>query len=71
MLKMNGKVFFLDRPLKDLEPDKNRPTANSYESIKKLYDERLYIYRENADAIIRISGPPSHTANLILEKYYI
>ena len=48
-LSKNGRIYFLDRPLKDLVPTADRPTASSVEAIKKRYEERYEIYCSSAD----------------------
>ena len=70
-LKLNGKIFFLDRPLNELKPDSNRPTASTYDQIKKLYEERRPLYLHSADAIVKIFGTPRNTVNMVLQKFYI
>ena len=68
-LKMNGKLFFLDRPLDALLPTKDRPLANSKEKIIALYKTRRPIYLAAADEIIKVEGTPRHTAEFILKEY--
>lgn len=53
-LKMNGKVYFLDRPKEDLVPTEDRPLAKTREMIYKRYDERYAKYVGAADRIINI-----------------
>ena len=48
-LKKNGKLYFIDRPLAELLPTADRPTANSAEKIKALYETRLLLYQAAAD----------------------
>lgn len=48
-LKKNGKLYFINRPLSQLLPTDDRPTANSAQKIKALYDLRLPIYKACAD----------------------
>lgn len=55
-LKRNGRIFFLDRPLKNLLPTSDRPLANSAEKITALYEQRYPIYTACADVIIDSSG---------------
>ncbi len=51
-LKQNGKVIFLDRPLSDLIPTADRPTASSAEAIQKRYQERYAKYLSAADMVL-------------------
>lgn len=55
-LKMNGVLYFLDRPLEQIVPTSDRPTASSIESLKKRYNERYGIYSASADKRIVVTG---------------
>lgn len=55
-LKMNGILYFLDRPLEQIVPTSDRPTASSAEALKKRYDERYGIYCGCADKNITVTG---------------
>lgn len=66
-MKQNGTVIFLDRALEDLLPTADRPLANNAEKIRRLYDERLPLYRAAADVTISVHGTPEKTADDILD----
>ena len=51
-LSKNGKIYFINRPLENLVPTSDRPTASSFEAIKKRVEERYEIYCGSADKII-------------------
>ncbi len=51
-LSKNGTIYFIDRPLSDLVPTSDRPTASTFEAIKKRYEERYHIYKKSAHRII-------------------
>lgn len=51
-LSKNGKIYFIDRPPENLIPTSDRPTASTYEAIKKRYEERYPLYKKSADKII-------------------
>lgn len=51
-LKKNGRIYFIDRPLKALIPTEDRPLAKSAEAITERYNERYGIYTSAADAVI-------------------
>lgn len=51
-LKRNGKLYFLDRPIENIIPTKNRPLSDDIEKLTRLYKERLPIYRACADYIV-------------------
>lgn len=68
-LKMNGTVYFLDRPVEALLPTEDRPLASSADAIRKRYEERYGIYNKTADEIIKITGTPADTAEVIERKH--
>ena len=55
-LKMNGVLCFLDRPLEQIVPTSDRPTASSIDALKKRYNERYGIYSSCADKRIVVTG---------------
>lgn len=55
-LKMNGILYFLNRPLEQIVPTADRPTASSIEALKKRYSERYGIYCASADKNITVTG---------------
>lgn len=55
-LKMNGTVYYMDRPIEQLIPTADRPLASSVEAIKKRYNERIDIYLSTADKSITVTG---------------
>ena len=65
-LKMNGKIFFLDRDPSELRPSDDRPLSDTDEKLKALYRQRLPIYTGTADATVPVSGSPEDTAKAIL-----
>ncbi|MCQ2472380.1 MAG: shikimate dehydrogenase [Clostridia bacterium] len=69
-LKMNGTIYFLDRPLEELLPTDDRPLASSKEAIKKRYEERYETYTTTADKIIKIIATPQDTASEIERKHF-
>ena len=64
-LKMNGKVYFLDRSLEDLVPTEDRPLAKTREMIYKRYDERYAKYVGAADSVIKVDCPADEVARRI------
>ncbi len=61
-LKMNGKLYFLDRAPSLLVPTVDRPLASSEAAILQRYKERYGIYRDTADEIIPDNDPPEAVA---------
>ena len=55
-LKMNGRLYFLDRPPALLLPTDDRPLASSKEAILQRYAERYQKYLQAADAVIPVEN---------------
>ncbi len=51
-LKKNSLIFFIDRPLEDLESRQSNPLTSNYDLLKKTYIERIDLYKKYADYII-------------------
>ena len=64
-LKQNSKIFFLDRDVEYLVPTADRPTANSFEKIMKLYETRIGIYLSTADERIKVENEALQAAEEI------
>ncbi|MBR0134825.1 MAG: shikimate dehydrogenase, partial [Clostridia bacterium] len=64
-LKMNGKIIFMDSPLKRLVPTSSRPLSDTEGKLKALYNERYPIYMITADAVIPAQGAPGEAADAI------
>ena len=67
-LKINGKIFFIDRPLSDLLPTEDRPLARDADAIRKRYEERYGIYCSAADVIVAVNEGPDETAQKIIKE---
>ncbi len=65
-LRKNGRIYFIDRPLENLIPTADRPTASTRSAIEKRYSERYEIYRAAADVIIDASTSAESVADAIL-----
>ena len=68
-LKYNGRIYFIDRPLKDLVPTESRPLSNSIEALKRRYAERYPLYLKVCDERIEADRNADEVAEKILEKY--
>lgn len=51
-LKMNGKIYFLDRNIDDIKITKSRPLTTSYEELVNINKERRSLYLKYADVIL-------------------
>ena len=49
LLKENGTVVFIDRPIERLVTSSDRPLSSDREMLKKRYDERYGLYCSSAD----------------------
>ncbi len=67
LLKENGIIIFIDRPLELLITSSDRPLSSDSESLKKRYNERYDIYCNSADFIIKGDGSVEENKNRILE----
>ena len=70
MLRQNGVIFFINRPLEKLLAAKDRPLSNDRERLAQLYKERYDIYRESADVIIDADDTPAGIAKKIIGAFY-
>lgn len=61
-LKLNGRVYFLDRPVGDLLPTGDRPLARTAEAIKARYAERYGTYVSTADETVKVNGSAQSVA---------
>ena len=68
-LSKNGKIYFINRPLKDLVPTADRPTASNYEAIKNRFEERFDIYCNSADKIIDADCKVEKVSRKIMEDF--
>lgn len=70
-LKMNGKIFFLDRPVDMLVPTEDRPLSSTKEAIMKRYHERYDIYTSTANVVIPNNTSAEHAAMQIERKFFL
>jgi shikimate dehydrogenase len=68
-LKQNGKIYFIDRPLKSLIPTEDRPLSNDRESIKKRYEERYGLYLSASDVRINADTDANSVSDRIAEDF--
>lgn len=63
-----GKLFFLDRSPDRLRPTEDRPLADSAEKIRTLYHERLPIYLDAADRVVKADDTPEVVARSVIRS---
>ena len=70
ILKENGRVYFIDRPLDLLVSTGDRPLSSNRSDLEKRYNERYSLYTTCADAIIDGTGTVDEVAQRIEADYY-
>lgn len=68
-LKLNGRVYFLDRHLKLLITTPDRPLSSNIADLEKRYNERYELYTSLSDARIDASGTVEENVNKIREDF--
>ena len=71
LLKMNGRLVYIDRPLENLVATSDRPLSSDTEKLKAMYAFRLPIYKKAADIVVQNDGTLQHCVNLILNSSVI
>ena len=67
-LKRSGKIFFIDAPLSRLTATNDRPLSDTEDKLKRLYGERIDIYRAISDVTVPDMDTPEAEAEFILEN---
>jgi shikimate dehydrogenase len=67
MLRQNGVIFFLNRPLEDIIPTDDRPLSSNIADLKKRFEERYDKYKSSADFEIFVDGNIESSVMKILE----
>ncbi|MBE6588848.1 MAG: shikimate dehydrogenase [Ruminococcaceae bacterium] len=65
LLRRNGRIYFLDRPLSMLLPTEDRPLSSTVDAIRKRYEERYGRYVSTSDCRIDGAGTVEEVASLI------
>ena len=66
-LKRNGKIFFINADFARLCPTDDRPLSDTADKLKKLYDERIDIYKATADVVVPDMETPDAEAEYIIK----
>ena len=69
-LRMNGKVFFLNRPVEQLLPTDDRPLSSTKEAIRKRFSERYAIYVATADVVVPNDTTAEVAAQLVERSFF-
>lgn len=70
ILKGNGRVYFIDRPLELLVSTVDRPLSSNRADLEKRYNERYSLYTACADIVIDGSGTVDEVVKRIEADYY-
>ncbi len=68
LLRKNGLIVFLDRPLFALTPTADRPLSSSSDALSALYETRYPRYCEAADLHLSGEGTPSEIADRLIKE---
>ena len=68
LLKMNGRLVFIDRPLELLTPTSDRPLSSDIDRLKAMYEVRRPVYLMAADFVVVNDGTPRQCADKILNS---
>ena len=71
LLRQNGRLYFLDRPVELLCPTGDRPTASSREAIQKRYEERYPLYCRHNDVRIPAAGTVEEVVRMVKEEFML
>ena len=69
MLRRNGRIYLLERPLEALIPTGDRPLSCDRETLKRRYEERYARYHEAADVVIADPASATLAAKCIREEF--
>ena len=69
ILALNGKSFFLNRPLSELAT-RNRPLSQGDENLKALFYKRLPIYLSSCDTVINVDTDVKGVSEKILSSLH-
>lgn len=69
ILKENGRIYFIDRPLEMLVATDDRPLSRDNEALRKRYNERYSLYLECANVVIDGSGTIETVAKRIEAEF--
>ena len=68
LLKQNGRLYFINRPLESLIYTEGRPLAPNIDAIKALYQKRYPIYISASDDTVSTDGDIKRGTNAIIAK---
>ncbi len=69
LLRENGRIYFIDRPLDEIGVYSDRPLSSDRASLEKRYKERYEIYLSSCDTRIIPIGGAEWNAKVIMEEF--
>ncbi len=70
LLRQNGRLYFLDRPLSALVATDDRPLSSNSQDLEKRYIERYDIYCSSCDIHVKADCNVSDIVKIIKEDFY-
>ena len=71
LIRQNGRVCFLDRPIADLLPTADRPLSATRAELERRYTERIDRYLATADLVLRELPTPEAAVTRIRKELHI
>ena len=68
-LRANGRIYFIDRPLRYILPTDDRPLSSDREALEQRFRERYPIYKATADVSVPVKGLPKTVAEAIRKDF--
>ena len=69
LLRANGRIYFIDRPLSSIVATSDRPLSSNREALEARYKERYGIYLKSADVHLEICDDSQKNAQKIKEDF--
>ena len=70
LLRENGRIYFIDRPVKDIRVSDDRPLSSNRADVEKRYKERYEMYCSSCDVrFVPVDGAELN-ADIVLEDFY-
>ena len=69
LLQQNGRIYFIDRPLEDLQATSDRPLSHNRQDLARRYQERYDIYLASCHCRIPSDSVVEHVVKAIKEDF--
>ncbi len=68
-LRQNGRIYFIDRPLAELEATPDRPLSSNRQDLQRRFEQRYAIYLASCDRHIPSDSVAEHVVKAIKEDF--